>query len=232
MLVQYPGFLLELLLHPRQLLRRIRWDDPAGAVRLSLYLLLSLGIFCWGFSDSRQLAGDPLPALSSFKGIVIHLHQTRFDGLSSVYGPLGLNQTQALAIWDTMLMPRFVAWTLFATLLGIAVLARLRMLRCGLDWNHAIGTGILGLLGLLLCQGLALIPLTLLLSRFSTARLLLGGLLWLAGWFYLGYYSLADLGERPRGMLATLWRSLLYGFIQALIAGLVFWLLVLPVIPA
>lgn len=233
MLVQYPSFLLELLVHPRQLLRRLNWQDPGTALSISFHTLLSLMIICLGFSDSRQMASLAAPPLSSFKGIVIRAHIKSFDWLSVIYEPYGLDRDYAMRMWDTLLMPGFVAWTLFSALIAIAVLARLRMWRSGLDWNQAISTGILGLIPLLACQCLALIPLGLLLiCRHCGVRLALFIILWLAGWFYLGYYSLADLGERPRGVLHTFGRSLLYGGLQALLGGLVFWLLILPVIPA
>ncbi len=233
MLVQYPSFLLELLLHPRQLLRRQNWQDPASALSLSLYLLLSLTLLWLAFADSRLLASLASPELSSFKGIVMRAHLKSFDWLSVVYAPYGIDQAYAMRMWDTLLMPGFVAWTLFSALCSVTALARLRMWRFGLDWPHAIGTGLLGLIGLLACQCLALIPLGLLLiCRHCGVRLSLFILFWLLGWFYLGYYSLADLGERPRSIAATLFRSLGYGMLQALLASLVFWLLLLPVIPA
>lgn len=233
MLVQYPSFLLELLLHPRQLLRRQNWQDHASNLRLSLYLLISLVILLLAFSDSRQLAAVAQPPLSSFKGIMMRAHSASFDWLQPLYGPFGIDQAYAMRSWDAMLMPGFVAWTLFAALCGIAAVARLRMWRFSLDWNHALGTGILGYISLVACQCLALVPLGLLLiCRHCGIRLALFILFWLLGWFYLGYYTLADLGERPRSTPATFLRSLGYGLVQAVLASIVFWLLLWPVIPA
>ena len=112
------------------------------------------------------------------------------------------------------------------------VVARLRMWRSGISWQMAIGTGLLGLMAAASCIALSLVPIALLfICRICVIRPVLFVLLNLAGWAYLGFYSLADLGERPRAWYRHFGKSLCYGFIQYAIAYVILFILVCTIIP-
>lgn len=225
-------FMLRLFTFPRQLVRSLDWDDPLTMRRLALYALLWLAILILALDDNRVLADETRPLLSTFKGVVMRAHDTSWDWLSPVYGPFRLGPGEAKRLWDTLLTTGFLAYTFLASLISMAVVVRLRMWRFGLGWRHALGTGLLGHLAGTSCIALSLVPLLqLLICRTCAVRLLLFVLLNAAGWTYIGYYTLADLGERPRGWTVHLVRSLGYGLAQYLIAYVVFFVLIATIIP-
>jgi hypothetical protein len=194
-------------------------------------VLLTLAIVVLAFSDNRRLSESVRPRLSTFKGVAMRAHITSWDWLEPAYRPLNISQGEARRLWDTLLTTGFLSYTMLAALLAIAVTARLRMLRFGLGWNHALGTGLLGLLPCLALVALSLVPLALMfICRECIVRATLCVLSNIAGWAYLGYYTLGDLGERPAG-LALLARSIGYGLLQYVIAYAVFFALIACVIP-
>jgi len=230
--VDFVPFVLRLFTNPRQLVRSLDWDDPAELQRLSLYLLIGLAILVLAFSDNRVLAEAERPLLSTYKGVVMRAHDTSWDWLEPVYSPLNVSQQEAKRLWDTLLTTGFLAFTFLASLLAMAVVVRLRTWRFGLGWRQALGTALLGYLAGASCLALSLVPLTqLLICRHCFVRLILYIFLNLAGWTYLGFYSLADWGERPMRWPAHLGKSLLYGLAQYLIAFVIFLALIAAVIP-
>lgn len=151
--------------------------------------------------------------------------------LQPVYGVFHLGQGEAKRLWDTLLTSGFLTYTLLAGLIAIAVVARLRMWRFGLPWEQCIGTGILGYLAAVTCASLSLVPLGLLLiCRHCGVRLALFILLNLAAWLYTGYFCLGDWSERPGG-IRLLGQSLGYGLLNYIAAYLVFFVLILCIIP-
>ena len=231
-LCHFPLFILRLYVLPRHLLRRWDWSRPRQLARLSLYLLLWLGILVIAFDDNRVLAGMDKPLLSTFKGIVMRAHDRSWDWLSPVYEVFRLGQGEAKRLWDTLLTTGFLCYTFGAALLGVAVVARLRMWRYGLGWPHAIGTGLLGFMAGTAAVALSLVPLAeLFICRECTVRLTLFALFNLVGWFYMGYYTLGDLGERPDSPVRLFLGSLTYGLVQYLLAYIVMLVLVITIIP-
>ena len=225
-------FMLRLFTFPRQLVRNLDWDDPLTMRRIALYALIWLTILVLAFDDNRVLADESRPLLSTFKGVVMRAHDTSWDWLSPVYGPFQLELGEAKRLWDTLLTTGFLAYTLMASLIAMAVVVRLRMWRFGLGWRHALGTALLGYLAGASCIALSLVPLIeLLICRDCIVRLLLFVLLNVTGWTYIGYYTLADLGERPRGWPVHLVRSLGYGLAQYIVAYVVFFVLIAAIIP-
>ena len=102
----------------------------------------------------------------------------------------------------------------------------------GLSWQHAVGTGLLGLMPALACVALSLVPLAeLLICRECVVRGTLFVLLNLAGWTYLGYYALGDFGERPASAVRMLFKSLGYGVLNYIAAYIVFFILICAIIP-
>jgi hypothetical protein len=230
-LAEFPLFVLRLFTHPRSLIT-LDFEDTAIRQRTALYCFLGLVLVVLAFSDNRVLAGAERPLLSTFKGIMLRAHDRSWDWLGPVYAPFNLDQGEAKRLWDTLLTTGFLAYTLFASLIGIAVAARLRMAWRPLSWWRALGTGLLGHLAAVSCIALSLVPLAeLLLCRHCVVRGALFTLLNLAGWSYLGYYTLGDLGERPRAWLPHLWRCLWYGLLQYVIAYIVFFVLIVAIIP-
>lgn len=231
-LADYPLFMLKLFTYPRSLVRSFDWDDGATLRRIALYTLISLAILVAAFSDNRPLAASQHVLLSTFKGVMMRAHLRSWDWLGPVYGVFNLSQGEAMRLWDTLLTTGFLCYTFFASLIGLGVVARIRMAWRGLSWSYALGSGLLGYIALASCTALSLVPLTeLLICRQCAVRLTLYILLNLAGWTYLGYYTLGDFGERPRGMLAHLTASLGYGTLQFLAAYLVFFVLIVCIIP-
>lgn len=231
-LADFLPFILRLFTHPRQLVRRVDWDDPAELQRIALYTLIGLAILVLAFSDNRVLTRKERPVLSTYKAVVMRAHDRSWDWLERVYTPLNVSQQMAKRLWDTLLTTGFLAYTLFAGLLGMAVVVRLRMWRFGIGWRQALGTGLLGYLAGVSCIALSLVPLTeLLVCRHCGVRLALFVLLNLAGWAYIGFYSLADLGERPRHWLTHLSMSLGYGLVQYVVAYVVFFILIAAILP-
>lgn len=225
-------FVLRLLTHPRQLLRNLDWSRPATLKRVSLYTVFWLAILVVAFDDNRVLAGVEQPLMSTFKGIMMRAHDTSWDWLQPVYSMFKLSQGEAKRLWDTLLTTGFLCYTFMASLIGLAVVARLRMWRFGLGWPHAIGTGLLGYLGAVTCIALSLVPLTeLFICRECYVRLTLFVLLNLAGWTYAGYFTLGDLGERPAAWQVQLVKSLGYGLAQFALAYVVFFILIVAIIP-
>jgi hypothetical protein len=230
--VDFVPFILRLFTSPRQLVRSLDWDDPAELQRLSLYLLLGLAILVLAFSDNRALARKDRPLLSTYKAVVMRAHDKSWDWLEPVYAPLNVSRQEAKRLWDTLLTTGFLAYTFLASLIAMAVVVRLRSWRFGLGWRQALGTSMLGYLAGVSCIALSLVPLTqLLICRQCGLRLALYALLNLAGWAYLGFYSLADWGERPRSWPVHLGKSLVYGLAQYVVAFVVFFLLITAVIP-
>lgn len=225
-------FMLRLFTFPRQLVRNLDWDDPLTMRRIALYALLWLAILVLAFGDNRVLAEEARPLLSTFKGVVMRAHHASWDWLSPVYGVFQLGPGEAKRLWDTLLTTGFLSYTFLASLIALAVVVRLRMWRCGIGWRHALGTALLGYLAGASCIALSLVPLAqLLICRECAVRLLLFVLLNVAGWTYIGYYTLADLGERPRAWPVHLVRSLGYGLAQYLIAYAIFFVLIAAIIP-
>jgi len=231
-LADFLPFVLRLFTNPRQVVRRVDWDDPAELQRIALYTLIGLTILVLAFSDNRALTRKERPLLSTYKAVVMRAHDDNWEWLEPVYAPLNVGQQQAKRLWDTLLTTGFLAYTLFAGLLSMAVVVRLRTWRFGVGWRQALGTGLLGYLAGVSCIALSLVPLTeLVICRHCGVRLVLFVLLNLAGWTYIGFYSLADLGERPGHWLAHLGKSLGYGLIQYAIAYVVFLILIAAIIP-
>ncbi len=225
-------FVLRVFTYPRQLVRGLDWDDPLTIRRIALYALIWLTILVLAFGDNRVLAEESRPLLSTFKGVVMRAHDASWDWISPAYGAFGLSQGEARRLWDTLLTTGFLAYTFLASLLAMAVVVRLRMWRFGLGWPHALGTALLGHLAGVSCIALSLVPLfELLVCRTCAVRLLMFIVLNAAGWTYIGYYTLADLGERPRGWAVHLVRSLGYGLAQYVIAYAVFFALIAAIIP-
>jgi len=231
-LAEFPLFMLRLFVYPRQLVRSLDWDNAATLRRVALYAVIWLVILVLAFSDNRQLADEPHYSLSTFKSVVMKAHDHSFDWMEPVYSLFNTNQREAKLLWDILLTGGFLAYTFFVALLGIAVVARLRMWRSGISWQMAIGTALLGFMALAACTALSLVPLALsFICRHCVMRPVLFVLLNLAGWAYLGYYSLADLGERPRVWYAHLGKSLCYGVVQYAIAYVVLFILICAIIP-
>lgn len=230
--VEFLPFSLRLFTSPRQVVRNMDWDDSRTLQRVSLYTLIGLAILVLAFSDNRVLAPEDKPLLSTFKGVVMRAHDTSWDWLEPVYQPFELSQGEAKRLWDTLLTSGFLLYTFFASLLGMALVVRLRMWRFGLGWYQALGTALLGYLAGVSCIAVSLVPLMqLLICRECAVRLVLFSLLNIMGWAYLGFYTLADLGERPRRWYAHFARSLAYGLSQYVIAYIVFFLLIVAIIP-
>ena len=231
-LADYPLFVLKLFTFPRHLVRSFDWDDAAALRRLALYTLISLAILIAAFSDNRVLAEAARPLLSTFKGIMMRAHDRSWDWLGPFYAPFNIDHGEAKRLWDTLLTTGFLCYTFCASLLALAVVVRLRMAWRGLSWSYAMGSGLLGYIALASCTALSLVPLTeLLICRQCAVRLTLYVLLNLAGWTYMGYYTLGDFGERPRGVLAHLTQSLGYGTLQFIAAYIVFFVLIVCIIP-
>ncbi|MBN2081161.1 hypothetical protein JW859_03020 [bacterium] len=230
--VDFLPFVLRLFTDPRQLVRSLNWDAPAELSRVALYTLIGLAILVLAFSNNQRLADEVRPPLSGFKGVVMRAHDTSWDWLEPVYAPFHLEPGEAKRLWDTLLTGGFMLYTLLASLIGVAVVARLRMWRFGLGYCHALGTGLLAWLAGTSCIALSLVPLfELLICRECFVRLSLFVLLNLAGWTYAGYYTLADLGERPRRAWLHLLKSLGYGLAQYALAYVVFFALIVAIIP-
>ncbi|MCH7471630.1 hypothetical protein IIA79_01570 [bacterium] len=231
-IAEFPLFVLRLFVHPRSLVRSMDWDDPAARQRIALYTIIWLAILLFAFSDNRVLSTESRPRLSTYKAVVMRAHDRSWDWMSTVYAPINVSQGEAKRLWDTMLTSGFLAYVFLASLIALAVVVRLRMARFGLGWHHALGTGILGYLALVSCIALSLVPLTLLfICRVCWVRLTLYILLNFAAWAYLGYYTLGDLGERPAGWLKMLARSLAWGLAQYVVACLVFFVLMICILP-
>jgi hypothetical protein len=231
-LADFLPFVLRLFTAPRQLVRRVDWDDPAELQRIALYTLIGLAILVLAFSDNRALSRKERPLLSTYKAVVMRAHDKSWDWLAPVYTPLNEEKQEAKRLWDTLLTTGFLAYVFFAGLIGMAIVVRLRAWRFGIGWRQALGTGLLGYLAGVSCISLSLVPLTeLLICRHCGVRLALFVLLNLAGWAYIGFYSLADLGERPRRWPVHLGKSLVYGLAQYVVAYLVFLILIAAVIP-
>lgn len=231
-LTEYPLFVLRLFTYPRSLVRSFDWEDPAVLRRLALYTLISLAILVLAFANNRQLAERDNVRLSTFKGVVMRAHDRSWDWLEPVYAPFNIEQGEAKRLWDTLLTTGFLSYTFLASLIALAVTARLRMAWRGLSWNYALGTGLLGFIPLTACVALSLVPLTeLLICRECYVRGTLFGLLNLAGWTYFGYYTLGDFGERPRSCLLHLLKSAGYGLLQYVAAYVVFFILIVCIIP-
>jgi hypothetical protein len=230
-LSEFPLFVVQLFVNPRSLVRGSDWSDGTQLRRLCLYTFISLAILVIAFDTNRRLAEVERPALSNFKGVVMRAHDRSWDWLGPVYGTFNLEQGEAKRLWDTLLTTGFLSYTMLAALIAVALLARLRMLRFGIGWNQALGTGLLGLIPCAACVALSLVPLFLLLiCRHCVVRASLFVLLNLLGWAYLGYYALGDLGERPAGARVLL-KSLVYGMLLYLLAYTIFLVLVAVVIP-
>lgn len=228
---EFPLFMLRLFAHPRSLLRSSNWEDGETLRRTALFAVIWLGVLLLFFGSNRMLSDAERPRLSSFKAQVLRAHDRSWDWLAPAYTPLKVGQEEAKRLWDNLLTKRFLAYTLLAGLLATALVARLRMWRSGLPWEQALGTGLLGYTAAASCAALSLVPLTLLfICRHCGVRLALFILLNLAAWAYLGYYCLGDLRERPGG-LALLWRSLGYGLVLYAATYLVFFVLIMCVIP-
>jgi len=248
-LADFPVFVLRVFTNPRSLVRSLKWDEPGTLTRLALYTAIWLAIIVLAFGNNRRLSETKTPPrLSTFKGIVMRAHdrswapaaespEVQAGGFMSsiwlepVYSGFGLGQGEAKRLWDTLLTSGFLAYTMLAGLLGVAVVARLRMWRFGLPWEQALGTGMLGYLAALSCAALSLVPFALLLiCRHCGVRLALFILLNLSAWAYMGYFCLGDLRERPGG-LRLLVQSLGYGLLNFAAAYAVFLVLILCVIP-
>jgi len=231
-IARFPLFILRLFTFPRNLLRTWDWGNPRQMSKLSLYLLLWLAIVVIAFDDNRVLAGVDKPLLSTFKGVVMRAHDTSWDWLSPVYTHFELGQGEAKRLWDTLLTTGFMTYTLVAGLIGLAVVARLRMWRFGLSWPHAIGTGLLGYMAGVSAIALSLVPLAeLFICRECFVRLTLFILLNILGWFYAGYYTLGDLGERSSSVWVLACKSIGYGLVQYVLAYIVFFTLIIAIIP-
>jgi membrane associated rhomboid family serine protease len=83
--------------------------------------------------------------------------------LRPVYEPMNTTLPMAKRLWDTLLTTGFLSYVFLAGLIASAVVARLRMWRFGLRWEHALGTALLGGLTAATLAALALAPLALLL---------------------------------------------------------------------
>jgi hypothetical protein len=240
-LAEFPLFVLRLFVHPRSIIKGLDLENPATRQRLALYCLLGLAIIVVAFSDNRPLAGVERPLLSTFKGVMLRAHnlpteegskEGSWDWLEPVYAQFSLDQGEAKRLWDTLLTTGFLCYTLFASLVGVAVVARIRMAWRGLTWWRALGTGLLGHLAAVSCIALSMVPLTeLLICRHCVVRGALYVLLNLAGWAYMGYYTLGDLGERPRRWLPQLGLCLAYGLLNYAMAYVVFFVLIVATIP-
>ena len=137
-----------------------------------------------------------------------------------------------LMVLPAILMPGFLAYTMLASLLALAAVARLRSRIFGIKWEYALGTGLLAHLALLSCLALSMVPLTLLfICRVCYVRLTLYIVLNILGWWYFGYYTLGDLGERRRGFVRQVATSIGYGLAQFVVAYVIFFALIVCVIP-
>jgi len=225
-------FLLRLLITPRSAVRSAEWDSRAHWWRLALYVLLTGGVVAWAFSDNRVLAEETRPLLSTFKGIVMRAHRESWDWLTPAYAWLNVGQGEAMRLWDTLLTTGFLLYTMFASLLALAVVARLRMWRFNIAWEYSFGTALYGWVCLVPLTSLSLVPLMeVLICRHCGLRVALFIVLNLAGWAYLGFYTLGDLGERPAGWFPHLMKSLGYGLAQYVLAYIVFLILIACIIP-
>jgi membrane associated rhomboid family serine protease len=243
-LAEFPVFVLRAFAYPRSLVRGMDWDKPETLQRLALYTVVWLALLVVAFSDHRQLSERERPQLSTFKGVVMRAHDASWDPatkgdnwdwlwLRPLYEPLNTTLPMAKRLWDTLLTTGFLSYTFLAGMLATALVARLRMWRFGLRWEYALGTGLLGYLTSASLAALSLVPLALLLiCRHCGVRLALFVLLNLLAWAYLGYFTLADLGERPASQPAMALKSLAWGFVVFALTYGVFFLLVLPVLPA
>lgn len=228
---EFPLFVLRLFVHPRSLLD-LDFEDAATRQRIAMFCLLGLAIIVAAFSDNRVLADVERPLLSTFKGIIMRAHRTSWDWLGPVYAPFHLSQREAMRLWDTLLTTGFLAYTMFASLIGTAVVARIRMAWRRIGWWQALGTGMLGQLAAVSCIALSLVPLAeLLICRECIIRGTLFVLLNIAGWCYMGYYALGDWGQVPQSWLLQLRDALGYGFVQYLAAYVVFLICIVAIIP-
>lgn len=231
-LSEFPLFIVRLFIYPRQLVRSLDWDDPATLRRVALYAVIWLILLVLAFSDNRQLVDEQHYHLSTFKSVVMKAHDRSFDWMEPAYSLLNTDQREAKLLWDILLTSGFLAYTFFSAMLAMAVVARLRMWRSGISWPMAVGTGLLGLMATASCVALSLVPLALLfICRVCVIRPALFVLLSLASWTYLGYYSLADLGERPSAWHKHLGKSFCYGLVQYAVAYVIFFVLVCAIIP-
>jgi hypothetical protein len=237
----FPLFVLRLFTHPRSLVRGSDWNHDGVLGRTALYVVAWLLILTFAFGTRRMLAGEERVLLNSFKGIVMRAHDRSWEippgaeavipPLAPVYRAFKLELGEAKRLWDNILTPRFLAYTFLAGLLAMALIARLRMWRFGLTWEQALGTGMLSYCAVASCAALSLVPLALLfVCRHCGVRLALFILLNIAAWAYAGYYTLGDLGERPRGAV-LLFKSLGYGLLQYALTYVVFFVLMLCVLP-
>jgi hypothetical protein len=231
-LAEYPHFVLRAFLNPRSLLRSIDFSDPLARQRLWLYAVLWLTVLVLFFADNRRLADVTHPQLSTYKALVMKAHDRSWDWVGLPYAPFGKTQHGAKLLWDTLLTTRFLSYTLLCSLIGMAAVARLRMWRYRLGWDYALGTGLLGHLALTACLALAMVPLTeLLICRHCIVRFTLFLGFNVLGWWYLGFYTLGDLGERRGGWFAQATACIGYGLVQYLAAYAVFLVLLVGVIP-
>ncbi|MDQ3024362.1 MAG: hypothetical protein M3R04_08285 [bacterium] len=242
-LAEFPLFVLRAFAYPRSMVRGMDWEKPETLQRLGLYSLIWLALLVIALGSNRKLSEAERPRLSTFKGVVMRAHDASWDPelvgsgwdrmrLSPLYEPLNTSLPMAKRLWDTLLTTGFLSYAFFAGLLATALVARLRMWRFGLRWEYALGTGLLAYLTAASLVALSLAPLGLLLiCRHCFIRLALFVLLNIAAWGYMGYYTLADLGERPGSGLAMLGKSIGWGVVVFLITYAIFFTLVLPVIP-
>jgi membrane associated rhomboid family serine protease len=240
-LAEFPLFLLRAFAYPRSLVRGMDWEKPETLQRLALYSVIWLALLVVAVGNNRRMSEAERPRLSTLKGVVMRAHDASWDPppghgwdwlrLRPLYEPMNTTLPMAKRLWDTLLTTGFLSYTFLAGLLATALVARLRMWRFGLRWEYALGTGLLGYLTSAALLALSLAPLALLLNcRHCLVRLVLFILLNIAAWAYMGYYTLADLGERPGG-IALLGKSLGWGLAVFVVTYAVFFALLLPVIP-
>jgi hypothetical protein len=242
-LAEFPLFVLRAFAYPRSLVRGMDWEKPETLQRLALYAVLWLALLVAAFSNNHRLSEAKRPRLSTFKGVVMRAHDASWDPpaalngwdwlrLRPLYEPLNTSLPMAKRLWDTLLTTGFLCYTFLAGLLACAIVARLRMWRFGLRWEYALGTGLVGYLTSLSLAALSLAPLALLLiCRHCAVRLVLFVLLNIAAWTYMGYFTLADLGERPGNGFAMFGKSLAWGLIVFALTYAVFFTLIVPVLP-
>lgn len=242
-LAEFPLFVLRAFAYPRSIVRGMDWEKPETLQRLALYAVLWLALLVVAFGNNHKLAEAKRPRLSTFKGIVMRAHDSSWDPpvvnngwdwlrLAPLYTGLNTSQPMAKRLWDTLLTTGFLCYTFFAGLLASAIVARLRMWRFGLRWEYALGTQLLGYLTSASLAALSLVPIALLLiCRHCAVRLVLFILLNIAAWAYMGYYTLADLGERPGNGFAMLGKSTAWGFVVYLVTYAIFFALIVPVLP-
>ena len=135
-LAGYPLFVLLLFINPRSLVRGTDYSNARVLRRLALYALITLTIIVLAFSDNTMRAGEAKPLLNSFKGVVMRAHmqswELKDDGkwplhIDAVYAPFGLGQGEAMRLWVTLLTSGFLLFTMLCALIGVGVVARVRM---------------------------------------------------------------------------------------------------------